>query len=260
MSKQQLNTRFEEILGRGDKLFVPYIMAGDGGLDVLNERIQFLDQCGASAIELGLPFSDPVADGETIQQAGIRALKSGTTVQGVFDTLTESKDKRSMPIILMTYMNPVYRYGIEAFAKACVEAGVSGLILPDLPMEEEQIVTDIFHQHDLALIRLVALTSPATRQEELKKRTEGFLYAVTVTGTTGERQTFTDRVHQYLADLKRDASTPVLAGFGVSSEEQVKTLSGHCDGVVVGSRIVKAFHEGDQEVIKGLIEASKQST
>ncbi|MGM0522862.1 MAG: tryptophan synthase subunit alpha [Bacillota bacterium] len=258
MSKQQLDTRFKQILDRGDKLFVPYIMAGDGGLDVLNERIQFLEDCGASAIELGLPFSDPVADGETIQQAGIRALKSGTTVQGVFDTLKQSKD-RHIPIILMTYMNPVYHYGIEAFAKACVESGVSGLIVPDLPMEEEQMVTDVFGQHDLALIRLVALTSPAERQEELKKRTEGFLYAVTVTGTTGERQTFTDRVHQYLAKLKEGAATPVLAGFGVSSEEQVKSLSHHCDGVVVGSRIVKAFYDGEKDVIKALIEASKQS-
>ncbi|GEM03268.1 tryptophan synthase alpha chain [Halolactibacillus miurensis] len=259
MSKQRLDARFKEILARGDKLFVPYIMAGDGGLDALNERIQFLETCGASAIELGLPFSDPVADGETIQEAGIRALKSGATVQGVFDTLKVSKE-RNMPIILMTYMNPVYRYGIEAFAKACVDAGVSGLIIPDLPMEEEQMITDILTQHDIALIRLVALTSPTTRQEELKKRTEGFLYAVTVTGTTGERQTFTDRVHQYLAHLKNGANTPVLAGFGVSSEEQVKMLSGHCDGVVVGSRIVKAFHEGDRAIIKAMIEASKQST
>jgi tryptophan synthase alpha chain len=258
MSKQQLDTRFKQILDQGDKLFVPYIMAGDGGLDVLNERIQFLEDCGASAIELGLPFSDPVADGETIQQAGIRALKSGTTVQGVFDTLKQSKD-RQIPIILMTYMNPVYHYGIEAFAKACVESGVSGLIVPDLPMEEEQMVTDVFGQHDLALIRLVALTSSAERQQELKKRTEGFLYAVTVTGTTGERQTFTGRVHQYLANLKEGATTPVLAGFGVSSEEQVKSLSQHCDGVVVGSRIVKAFHDGEKDVIKALIEASKQS-
>jgi tryptophan synthase alpha chain len=257
MSKQQLDARFKHILEQGDKLFVPYIMAGDGGLDVLNEHIAFLEDCGASAIELGLPFSDPVADGETIQQAGIRALQAGTTVQGVFDTLKASKD-RQIPIILMTYMNPVYHYGIEAFAKACVEAGVSGLIVPDLPMEEEQLVTDVFRQYDLALIRLVALTSPAERQDALKKRTEGFLYAVTVTGTTGERQTFTDRVHQYLADLKEGATTPVLAGFGVSSEEQVKRLSQYADGVVVGSRIVKAFHEGDRDVIKALIEASKQ--
>lgn len=257
MTKQQLDTRFKHILDQGDKLFVPYIMAGDGGLDVLNEHIQFLEDCGASAIELGLPFSDPVADGETIQQAGIRALQSGTTVQGVFDTLTTSKD-RQIPIILMTYMNPVYHYGIEAFAKACVASGVSGLIVPDLPMEEEQMVTDIFHQYDLALIRLVALTSPASRQDELKKRTEGFLYAVTVTGTTGERQTFTERVHQYLANLKNGATTPVLAGFGVSSEDQVKSLSSHCDGVVVGSRIVKAFYEDDRDVIKTLIAASKQ--
>ncbi len=257
MSKQQLDRHFKQILDQGDKLFVPYIMAGDGGLDVLNERIEFLEASGASAIELGLPFSDPVADGETIQQAGIRALQAGTTVQGVFDTLTESK-ARQIPIILMTYMNPVYHYGIEAFALACVESGVSGLIVPDLPMEEEQMVTDVFTKHGLALIRLVALTSPAARQEALKKRTEGFLYAVTVTGTTGERQTFTGRVHQYLADLKDGATTPVLAGFGVSSEEQVKSLSSHCDGVVVGSRIVKAFHEDDRDVIKALIKASKQ--
>lgn len=257
MSKHMLEQHLNNILARGDKLFVPYIMAGDGGLDVLNERIHYLDKVGASAIELGLPFSDPVADGETIQQAGIRALKNNTTVRGVFDTLKKSTD-RKIPIILMTYMNPVYAFGIEAFVAACVEAKVSGLIIPDLPMEEEQVVTDLLKRFDLALIRLVALTSPTSRQEALKERTEGFLYAVTVTGTTGERQTFTEDVTRYLTDLKRGAPTPVLAGFGVSTPAQVKALSEHADGVVVGSKIVKALHEGDLEVIESLIKASKK--
>lgn len=256
MSKQQLDAQFKAVLLKGDKLFVPYIMAGDGGLENLNERIRFLEEAGASAIELGLPFSDPVADGETIQQAGIRALNAGTTVKGIFATLKQSKE-RQIPIILMTYMNLIFRYGVESFALACVESGVSGLIVPDLPMEEESLVTEVFRAHDLALIRLVALTSPKNRREELKKRTEGFLYAVTVTGTTGERQTFTERVDHYLDDLKEGSHAPVLAGFGVSTPEQVRDLSMHADGVVVGSRIVKAFHEGDLATIKALIKASK---
>ncbi|GEN57567.1 tryptophan synthase alpha chain [Halolactibacillus alkaliphilus] len=258
MSKQQLDAQFKNVLDRGDKLFVPYIMAGDGGLEKLNDQIKFLETAGASAIELGLPFSDPVADGETIQQAGIRSLKAGTTVKGVFETLKKSKGHK-IPIILMTYMNPVFHYGVENFADACVEAGVSGLIVPDLPMEEESMVSEIFKAHDLALIRLVALTSPKSRREALKKRTEGFLYAVTVTGTTGERHTFTERVDHYLEDLKQGAHVPVLAGFGISTPDQVKALSKHADGVIVGSRIVKALHDGDYQVIESLIHASKKN-
>ncbi|MFP7479919.1 tryptophan synthase subunit alpha [Terribacillus saccharophilus] len=259
MSKAKLDNAFQLVSEAGEKAFVPYIMAGDGGLDSLNERIQFLADSGATAIELGLPFSDPVADGPTIQAAGIRALEAGTTVQAVLDEVAKDKDIRSVPLVIMTYLNPVFAYGVEDFASACASAGISGLILPDLPLEEEGLVVDALQKHDIALIRLVALTSTSERIRALAERAEGFLYAVTVAGTTGERATFVDQLGTHLQELKEISKAPVLAGFGVSTPEHVKELSQYCDGVVVGSKIVDALHQGDRQQVRDLIASRKEA-
>lgn len=259
MGKQKLDAAFSAVLERGDKAFVPYIMAGDGGLDQLHEQLEFLQNAGATAVELGIAFSDPVADGPTIQEAGLRALADGVSLRGVLDTLKETKQERTLPIVLMTYMNPIHAIGMEEFAKYCDEAGVDGLIIPDLPIEEEDIITPSLKAYDIALIRLAALTSPEERIDEIAKRTEGFLYAVTVTGTTGVRSGFDENVGAYLSKLKEKCDVPVLAGFGVSTPEHVVNLTKHCDGVIVGSRIVDLLHKGDREPIKELIESAQLS-
>lgn len=258
MGKEKLDQRFQETLNKGDKLFVPYIMAGDGGLDALSERIQFLEEAGATALELGIPFSDPVADGPTIQAAGLRALGEKVTLRDVLKKLEQTKADRSIPIILMTYMNPIFAYGIKAFARDSAKAGVDGLIIPDLPMEEESRLTGDLTQNNVALIRLAALTSPKERLEKIAQKTEGFLYAVTVKGTTGVQTTFAETVGEYIQELKKMTDTPVLAGFGVSTPDHVRQLSEYGDGVVVGSQIVNCFHDNDRETIKELIQASKK--
>ncbi len=232
-------------------------MAGDGGLDILPEQIDFLAKAGATAIELGIPFSDPVADGPTIQEAGLRALANGTTLTKVLDRLAETKGNRDIPIVLMTYLNPIYLYGTNKFAKACLDAGVAGVIVPDLPLEESALLKDDLTRHEIALIQLVALTSPQERLERIASQTEGFLYAVTVTGTTGTRTAFADQVGTYLHNLKQISPVPVLAGFGVSTPEHVQSLSHYCDGVVVGSKIVASLNQGKQTEIKSLIDAAK---
>lgn len=257
MTKQHIDQAFRTVLERGDKAFVPYIMAGDGGLDNLQERLEFLEESGATVVELGIPFSDPVADGPTIQQAGLRALEQGVSLQDVLQELKKFKDKRTIPIVLMTYMNPIFIYGIEAFSAACEEAGVDGLIIPDLPLEEEGLITGHLEARSIALIRLAALTSNRERLEEIAKRTEGFLYAVTVMGTTGERVAFKENLAKHLQDLKELCDVPVLAGFGVSTPEHVKELTANCDGVVVGSKIVDLFHKKDEAQIKELIASAK---
>src|SRR5699024_7692722 len=213
-------------------------MAGDGGLDKLDEQLTFLEKAGVTAVELGIAFSDPVADGPTIQEAGIRALKDGVSLRGVLETLKKSKSDRNIPIVLMTYMNPINAYGIEAFAKDCVASGVDGLIIPDLPLEEEDLLVATLQKYEIALIRLAALTSTEDRLTEIAKRTEGFLYAVTVTGTTGTRSSFQENLGAHLASLQEKSAAPVLAGFGVSTPEHVRSLSEHCSGVIVGSKIV----------------------
>lgn len=259
MGKEHINEAIQGVLERGNKAFVPYIMAGDGGLEKLADQISFLEKSGATVIELGIPFSDPVADGPTIQEAGIRALENGTTLKAVLETLKESKKSRSIPIVLMTYFNLIFVYGIERFAEECEAAGVDGVIIPDLPLEEEDLAVPALSKHEIALIRLASPTSPKSRLEEIAKRTEGFLYAVTVKGTTGARSEYEEGIAEYLEELKSLSSVPVLAGFGVSSPEQVKDLGQHCDGVIVGSKIVQALSKGKEEEILELINASKQA-
>lgn len=254
--KAKIAAYFKAIQDQEKNLFVPYIVAGDGGLDRLQEQIKLLEASGVAAIELGIPFSDPVADGPTIQQAGMRALAAGVTLQGVLDMLRETRSERSVPIVLMTYFNPIFSYGVDHFASACQEAGLDGVIIPDLPMEEESIIADALSRNEIAFIRLVALTSTPDRKLELAKRSEGFLYAVAVRGTTGARASHEDEVASYLEELKSLSSVPVLAGFGVSNAKQAQKLSKHCDGVIVGSTIVDLFHEGRDDEVKSLVKHS----
>ncbi|MEC1373090.1 tryptophan synthase subunit alpha [Heyndrickxia oleronia] len=260
MGIEKLNQAFQTVLEKGDKAFVPYIMAGDGGIEKLNEQIDFFEESGATALELGIPFSDPVADGPTIQEAGIRSLKAGTTLQAVLAQLKLSKSTRSIPIVIMTYMNPIYVFGIKEFARECEQAGVDGVIIPDLPMEEEEILADSLKDHQIALIRLAALTSSKERVKEIASGTQGFLYAVTVTGITGARASYSENIGSYLKELKEISSAPVLAGFGVSTPEHVVELGQYCDGVVVGSKIIELLQKNDRDSIKKLIDAAKKTS
>ncbi|MCZ8537751.1 tryptophan synthase subunit alpha [Paenisporosarcina quisquiliarum] len=257
MTKMKLQTVIEQQVATGGKAFIPYIMAGDGGLQNLREQLLFLQESGATAVELGIPFSDPVADGPTIQEAGKRALTSGVTLRGVLEEIGRIRHEITIPIVLMTYLNPVFRYGIEKIAQDCAEAGVSGLIVPDLPLEESAMVKDEFSKHDLALVQLVSLTSPQERIERIAKASEGFLYAVTVTGITGARAEFAANVGEHLAKLKKVSLVPVMAGFGISTPEQVREMGKLADGVIVGSSIVDALHDGNLDCIRELIAASK---
>ncbi|GIP63538.1 tryptophan synthase alpha chain [Virgibacillus pantothenticus] len=253
MGKTKLDNYLSAIQANHKKIFVPYIMAGDGGLEKLKEQILFLEACGAAAIEVGIPFSDPVADGPTIQNAAKRALEQQTTLQAVLAALATFKSQRTIPIIIMTYMNPVFVYGVEHFANACAEADVDGVIIPDVPLEEDDLVTGVLKKNDIALIRLVSLTSTKERIQTITQRAEGFLYAVTVKGTTGARSSFDQAVKEYLQQLKQQSNIPVLAGFGVSTSEQAKELASYCDGVIVGSKIVEWLHEEKREAIQLLI-------
>jgi tryptophan synthase alpha chain len=242
---------------KNEKAFVPYIMAGDDGLDKLMEKIVFLESCGATAIEIGIPFSDPVADGPTIQAAGLRALEQGTTLRGVLETIQNLRPIVSIPLIVMTYMNPIYAYGITSFIQDASKAGVDGCIIPDLPIEEEDMISSFLQVAGIELIRLVTLTSSEERIKEIANRGNGFLYAVTVTGITGARTDFHKHVGEYLKKIQSLSPIPVLAGFGISTPEQVKEMGQYCDGVVVGSKIVDLFYQDKKDEIEKLIRASK---
>ena len=237
--------------------FVPYIMAGDGGLEQLIPTIVQLEEMGATAIELGIPFSDPVADGPIIEAAGRRALSEGVTLEKVLNHLIEGKGQFNVPIVLMTYLNPVFRYGIQSFFDQAAACGVSGVIIPDLPFEESLQLFANVNRHDVAVIPLVTLTSSEERTASILEKAEGFVYAVTLKGTTGKADVFPDELLAYLTRLTEQSRVPVLAGFGVHRAEQVQTLGTVCDGVVVGSFIVEALHENRMEEVGALIHSAK---
>lgn len=241
----RIEQSFKALYEQNEKAFIPYIMAGDGGLNILAERLSTLERFGATLIEVGVPFSDPVADGPTIQQAGIRALQNGTTLRGIIAELTKAREVVSIPIVLMTYLNPIYSYGISTFAQDIANAGVDGCIIPDLPIEEEELLAEELGNVGIELIRLVTLTSPSERIKEISSRGNGFLYTVTVKGITGTRNEFNQEVVEFLKRVKEISPIPVVAGFGISTEDQIKELTPHCDGVIVGSKIVDLLNKND---------------
>lgn len=241
----------------GKKAFIPYVMGGDGGLDKLKEQIRFLDEAGASIVEIGIPFSDPVADGPTIQRAGKRALDSGTTLRGIFQALAEVRQEVTIPFVLMTYLNPILAFGKEQFIGSCLEAGVDGIIVPDLPYEEQNIIAPLLRDANIALIPLVTVTSPVERIEKITRESQGFVYAVTVAGVTGARQDFKKEIHSYLEKVKTHVHLPVVAGFGISTTEHIEEMIAVCDGVVVGSKVIELLEKGEQDEICELIGAVK---
>lgn len=252
--------RIEKVMRRikenNEKAFIPYIMAGDEGLDALPKQITFLEKAGATAIEIGIPFSDPVADGPVIQAAGIRALQEGTTLKAVIQTMAGVRPIVHVPLIIMTYMNPIIAYGIEKFIEDSYHAGVDGLILPDLPVEEEGLVAPLAEKYGVEIIRLVTLTSPLERIKEISSKGKGFIYAVTVNGITGARNRFDKQVGEHLQRVKSVSSLPVFAGFGISTPLHVKEMNRYCDGVIVGSKIVELFREKELSAIEELIKAA----
>ncbi len=260
MGKKYLEESLQSELEKGNKLFIPYVMAGDGGLEQFISTLKVLEKCGASAIEIGIPFSDPVADGPTIQEAGKRALQNGTNLKQVFESLREKRQEIGIPIVFMTYMNPIYKYGIEHFFQECNEVGVDGVIIPDLPVEHRDLISKSTEKHEIAIIQLATLTSSIQRIKELGESTEGFLYAVTINGITGARSGFDNNIGTHLQTLKKNSTVPVLAGFGISTPHHVKEMTKYCDGVIVGSKIIDLLQSEDVNEIKELIDATKLIT
>lgn len=253
MTKQRIEDTFKQLEAKGDKAFIAYMMAGDGGLDKLPEQIKTLEEAGVDLIEIGIPFSDPAADGPVIQLAGQRALEQDVSLRSILLKLEEIKDDIKVPYVFMTYYNPIFHYGLENFARDSERANVSGIIVPDVPLDEESELTDALAETDIAVIRLATLTTTDERLGRILDGAEGFIYAVTVNGITGGSDGYSKDVYDNLKRIKNRSKIPVCAGFGISSKEMASALGEHCDGVIVGSKIVQLFHDGEAEKIKALV-------
>ncbi|MDD9899393.1 MAG: tryptophan synthase subunit alpha [Alphaproteobacteria bacterium] len=221
--------------------FIPFIMAGDPTAEETVKSIIALEKAGADALELGVPFSDPVADGETVQRAAERALKSGMTLDGVLDVVKEARKQGvKIPICLFSYLNPIYKKGYAGFISAAQDAGVNGALIVDLPPEEAEDYVDAAQEKSFETVFLCSPTTTPARLKRVDAATTGFVYYVSREGVTGAQATLAGGTAEKLAQLKTELQNPVAVGFGISTPEHVKALSGIADGIVVGSSLIKA--------------------
>lgn len=240
--------RIEKIF-EGQKAFIPFITCGDPSLEVTKELVLTMEKAGADLIELGIPFSDPTAEGPVIQDANIRALSGGVTTDKIFEMVRELRRQTSIPLAFMTYANVVFSYGIEKFVKRSVEVGMDALILPDIPYEEKEEFASVCREHGLVFISLIAPTSHE-RISMIAAEAEGFVYCVSSMGVTGERSKITSDVKGMVDLVKKAKNIPCAVGFGISRPEQAKEMAEYADGVIVGSAIVKLCGEYGKECVK----------
>ena len=232
-----MNKNIAAAFGKG-KAFIPFVTCGDPSLDVTEQIVYAMEEAGADLIELGIPFSDPTAEGPVIQAANVRALGGGVTTDKVFDMVVRIRKKTRVPMVFMTYANVVFSYGTERFIKKASEVGMDGLILPDVPFEEKEEFDSVCRAHGLGLISLIAPTSHE-RIAMIAKEAEGFVYCVSSLGVTGMRTNITTDIGAMVKLVKSQKDIPCAVGFGISTPEQAKKMADLSDGAIVGSAIVK---------------------
>lgn len=232
--------RFQKLNQNSECALIPFITAGDPDLETTAKALEVLANNGADMIELGVPYSDPLADGPTIQAAATRALQKGVKLEDVLDIVKQTVGRINVPIILFTYYNPIYYRGVEFFLKQAKEAGVSGLVVPDLPLEEAEALLQLATEIGIEVILLVAPTSSPERIKAIAAKSQGFIYLVSVTGVTGVRSQMAVEIKDLLTDLHSATDKPIGVGFGISNPEQAKQIKDWgADAVIVGSAIVK---------------------
>lgn len=234
----KITEKFAELKRANKRAFIPYVTVGFPNLSLTYDIVIKLIENGADIIELGVPFSDPLADGLTIQKSSQRALENGTNLIKVFELAEKLKDATNIPLVLMSYYNPIYKYGIENFIRDLTICQISGIIIPDLPPEEYGELKYLADKHDIATIFLVAPNSTPQRIRLIAKESSGFIYYVSVTGITGARSKLNKEISSLIRQIRLITNKPICVGFGISSKEQVKEASKIADGVIVGSCLI----------------------
>ena len=240
MSK--IDRTFQDLKVEDRSALIPFVMAGDPDLEATEALVTKMAESGADMIELGVPFSDPIADGPTIQSASRRALKNGVRLKEIF-LLSNRLNGIGVPLILMTYLNPVIRYGLKIFVDLCKQSGIDGVIIPDLPPEEATDWVKEARRVDMDTIFLTAPTSLPERIRLVSQYSRGFIYHASVTGVTGSRKELPDGLEQDVRRVKENSTKPVAVGFGISTPDQARTISRFADGIIVGSAILRIMDE-----------------
>lgn len=228
------------------KAFIPFLTVGDPSGDKTVEFVLEMERAGADLVELGIPFSDPTAEGVVIQDANIRALKGGMRLAGVFEVVEKIREKTQIPLVFLTYLNPVFNYGYEAFFAKCQELGVDGMICPDLPYEERDEVAEVAEKYGVDLIALIAPTSEE-RIQMIAKAAKGYIYIVSSMGVTGVRSKITTDIGKIVQSVRKVTDVPCAIGFGISTPEQAHEMAELSDGAIVGSAIVKVIAQYGEE-------------
>ncbi len=250
----RIDEKFKALRAEGKKAFIPYICTGDPSVEATEKLVYTLEEAGASIIELGVPYSDPLADGPVIQAAALRAFAGGFRLAQVFDVVKNVRKNSQIPLVIMIYYSSIIGFGREKFVELCAEADVDGLIIPDLPYEEYDEIKPLIDKTNIYMIPLVALTS-GDRIPMLVKEAKGFIYCVSSLGVTGERKEFDARIDSFVKSVKAATDTPACIGFGISSREDVERFSKISDGCIVGSAIVRKIFEAnlDYDEIKKFV-------
>lgn len=235
------------------KAFIAFITGGDPNIETTEALIPKMAEAGADLIEIGIPFSDPIAEGVVIQAADERALKSGTTTDKLFDMVKRVRGKVEIPLVFMTYVNPIYTYGTEKFAKKCAECGIDGVIVPDVPFEEREEIKGACEAAGITLISMIAPTSKE-RIGMIAKEAEGFLYCVSSLGVTGVRSQITTNIKEMVQQVKEVSDIPCAIGFGIATPEQAREMAAVSDGAIVGSAIVKIIAQYGRECVEPVCE------
>ena len=244
----RIGRRFKDLRKAGRTGFVAYITAGDPDLNTTHQVVLELDRQGVDVLELGVPFSDPLADGPVIQEASQRALDAGATLEGVLSMVAELRVETEIPIVLFTYYNPIHRYGVERFVKRAADVGVDGVLMLDLPPEEGGDYKAQMDAHGLDTIFLMTPTTRDDRMRLIASHTRGFVYYVSRTGVTGERDSLADEIQSKVSAICQYTDMPIAVGFGISTPEHVSEIARYADAVVVGSAIVRRVGEYQNDV------------
>ncbi len=246
----RIDSTFQRLKAKSEKALIAYIMAGDPSLQETEALVLELERAGADVIELGVPFSDPIADGPVIQKAAERALRSGTSLRKILETVTALRSRTQIPLVLMAYYNSLHALGEAAFCQQAVAAGVDGLIVPDMPPEEAGLIESAAADAGLRVIFLLAPTSTSARRTTVAKRSRGFLYYVSLTGITGAKLTDLEDVRRNVAKIRHVTDVPVAVGFGIATPQDAAQVASIADGVIVGSAIVRQIgvHQQDQDL------------
>lgn len=241
MKNNRITRKFQELANSREKGLITYLTAGDPDLETSVELVAAMDRAGADLVEIGIPFSDPVADGPSIQQASARALARGVRIAAIMETAAKIRKLTKLPLIFMTYYNPILQYGLERFVQDAVQAGIDGLIIPDLPFEETQPLQSMADSSGLALIPLVAPTTTDGRLKNISSCARGFIYCVSVTGVTGAREQINTDLEQFATRVRKHTGLPIAIGFGIAGPQQALRVAPYCDAIVVGSAIVNTI-------------------